>query len=173
MKKKLVWNVYIEDFNARKIKTFNILNFSKLLDKLEKLRKEYKKGLKLISSGQDYVFKDWRKDVEFNKTTLLKTSFDVKFRDEVLAEQLKRELMCHFWSRSEWEIILTSWPPYMTTEQIKKIKESVEVQKYRESVELEVAEKIDVYDQILNNWEPFILYVWTYFLEADFKGIRS
>lgn len=169
MKKKLVWNVYIEDFNARKIKTFNVLGFSKVLDKLEKLRKEYRKGLKLISSGQDYVFKDWYKDIEFNKTTLRKTSFDVKFRDEVLAEQIKHELMYYFWSKSECEIILTSWPPYMSAEQIKKIKESVEVPKYRESVELAVAEKIDVYDQILNNWEPFISYIWTYFLEADFK----
>lgn len=72
MKKKLVWNVYVEDFNARKIKTFNVLSFSMILDKLEKLRKEYKKGLKLISSGQDYVFKHWRKNVEFNEKLCVK-----------------------------------------------------------------------------------------------------
>ena len=35
MKKKLVWNVYVEDFNARKIKTFNVLSFSVILDKLD------------------------------------------------------------------------------------------------------------------------------------------
>ena len=64
MKKKLVWNVYVEDFNARKIKTFNILSSSLILDKLEKLRKEYKKGLKLISSGQDYVFKSYLKSIK-------------------------------------------------------------------------------------------------------------
>lgn len=172
MKKKLVWNVYIEDFNARKIKTFNVLGSSKILDKLEKLRKEYKKGLNLISSDQDYVFKDWRKNIEFNKTTLRKTSFGAKFRDEVLAEQLKRELMYYFWSKSEWEIIITSWPPHITAEQIKEFKELPEVPKYCESVKLEVAEKIDVYDQILTNWEPFILYIWTYFLEANFKRER-
>ena len=172
MKKKLVWNVYVEDFNAHKIKTFNVLSSSMILDKLEKLRKEYKKGLKLISSGQDYVFKHWRKNVEFNKKTLRKTSFDVKFRDEVLAEQLKSELMYYFWSKSECEIILTSWPPYLTSAQVEEIRNSKEVPKYCKSVNLETAEKIDIYDQIINNWEPFILYIWTYFLEADFKRIK-
>ena len=172
MKKKLVWNVYVEDFNARKIKTFNVLSFSMILDKLEKLRKEYKKGLKLISSGQDYVFKHWRKNVEFNEKTLRKTSFDIKFRDEVLAEQLKSDLMYYFWSKSECEIILTSWPPDLTSAQVEELRNSKEATKYCKSVNLETAEKIDIYDQIVNNWEPFILYIWTYFLEADFKRVK-
>lgn len=54
----------------------------------------------------------------------------------------------------------------------KKYKNFKEANKYRESVDLEIAEKIDIYDQIMNNWEPFILYIWTYFLEADFKRIK-
>ena len=51
-----------------------------------------------------------------------KTYFDVKFRDEVLAEQLKSELMYYFWSKSECEIILTSWPPYLTSAQVEELK---------------------------------------------------
>lgn len=101
-----------------------------------------------------------------------KTSFDIKFRDEVLAEQLKSDLMYYFWSKSEWEIILTSWPPYLTSAQVEELKNLKEANKYRESVDLEIAEKIDIYDQIMNNWEPFILYIWTYFLEADFKRVK-
>ena len=40
MKKKLVWNVYVEDFNARKIKTFNVLSYSVILDNKTQLNLE-------------------------------------------------------------------------------------------------------------------------------------
>ena len=31
---------------------------------------------------------------------------------------------------------------------------------YRDSLDLEVAEKIDMYDQVMNNWQLVLDYVW-------------
>jgi len=54
-------------------------------------------------------------------------------------EKLKSNVMYYYWSKCEWEIILTSWPPR------KDFKES----------------KIDVYDQLRLNWDEFVKYTWT------------
>lgn len=53
------------------------------------------------------------------------------------AEMVKRELMYYFWSKCEYEIVLTSWPP-------------------REDHE----KKIDVYSQVMLNFDLFIDYLW-------------
>ena len=96
----------------------------------------------------------------FNEKTLKKCSFEDKFKQDVFAVQFRNWLMSYFWSRCEYEIVLTSWPPYITAEQYKEIKESTEEVKYRKTIDLESAKKIDVFAQIVNNWEPFINYVW-------------
>lgn len=54
-------------------------------------------------------------------------------------EVLRRYLMYYYWSKCEWEIILDHWPNRENS--------------YREM-------KVDVYDQIKLNWEPFCDYVW-------------
>ena len=54
------------------------------------------------------------------------------------AKQLKKDLMYYFWSRAEWEIILSDWPPSNT---------------FREK-------KIDVFDQVMLNWDIFVDYIW-------------
>ena len=58
-----------------------------------------------------------------------------KTREE-LAEGLKRSAMYYFWSKSEWEIILSPWIGH------------------GEPV------KIDVYDQLRLNWDVFVDCVW-------------
>lgn len=57
---------------------------------------------------------------------------------EQFSEKVRKSLMYHFWSKCEWEIILSDWPP---SNNFKK-------------------EKIDVYDQVMLNWNIFIYYVW-------------
>lgn len=57
---------------------------------------------------------------------------------EAFAEKVRRDLMYYFWSKCEWEIILSHWPP-------------------REDAR---EEKIDVYDQVMLNWNVFIDYLW-------------
>lgn len=54
------------------------------------------------------------------------------------AKQLKRDLMYYFWSKCEWEIILSDWPPSDTF----------------------CKEKIDVFDQVMLNWDIFVDYIW-------------
>lgn len=54
------------------------------------------------------------------------------------SEEVRKTLMYYYWSKCEWEIILEGWP------QKPNFKD----------------EKIDVYDQIILNWDKFINYVW-------------
>ena len=66
--------------------------------------------------------------------------FAKKYKDnrEEFEEQVRRSLMYYFWSKCEWEIILTGWPTR---------------DDYHDA-------KIDVYEQVKMNWEPFINYLW-------------
>jgi len=58
-------------------------------------------------------------------------------RDE-FADGLKKYLMYYMWSKCEYEIILSSW-----TGRADDI-------------------KIDIYDQIMMNWNNFVDYVWSF-----------
>ena len=98
----LEWNVFVENFNGRKIEIYNIFQNTSLL---EDIRRDAKK------CGEDRV---------------------------AFEERLRRDLMYYFWSKCEYEIILSSWP---------------ECADFRE-------EKIDVYDQVRLNWPVFVDYVW-------------
>ena len=54
------------------------------------------------------------------------------------ANQIQSELRYFFWSKCEWEIIVSAWP---TSSKIKPV-------------------KIDVYTQVMWNWDNFIDYTW-------------
>lgn len=101
----LHWYVYVEDWNAKEIRKYDVFGGGYLEDELIKIRK------KIGDNREEFV------------------------------EQLRRELMYHYWSKCEWEVIMTSWPPD-TTGRFKD-------------------KKIDVYDQIQMNWDVFADYVWT------------
>ncbi len=83
------------------------------------------------------------------------------------AEVVNNIMSYYFWARSEYEVVLTSWPSYITSEELDRLNE--ESKKYqkeydkrplRQSVNLTVEEKIDIYDQVKMNWNIFIDYVW-------------
>lgn len=57
---------------------------------------------------------------------------------EDFSKELKRICMYYFWSKCEYEIILTCWPKW---------------DKFKE-------EKIDVYSQLNLNWDKFVNYIW-------------
>lgn len=62
-----------------------------------------------------------------------------KYKDkEEFADKLKSSLMYYFWSKAEWEVIISPWCGGRNTKDI----------------------KIDVYDQVMNNWDIFVDYVW-------------
>ena len=98
----LEWNVYIGDFNGKRMETYNVFNNGGVV---EDCRKAYKKH---------------------------------KDDKDAFLENVRRSLMYYYWSKCEWEIILSLWPP-------------------RENQQ---AMKIDVYDQIMLNWPIFSEYVW-------------
>ncbi len=58
---------------------------------------------------------------------------------EEFSERLKSELNFYFWSKAEWEIIIAPWCGGRDTKDI----------------------KIDVYDQVMNNYDIFLDYVWS------------
>ena len=57
---------------------------------------------------------------------------------KAFSDEVKRALMYFFWSKCEWEIILSDWPHHDSFHD----------------------EKVDVYDQVMLNWDIFIKYVW-------------
>ena len=57
---------------------------------------------------------------------------------EEFAERLRRELMYYYWSKCEWEVIISPW--------------------IARHDDIEV--KVDVCWQVMNNWEVFLDYVW-------------
>ena len=76
----------------------------------------------------------------FNHGTFEKELNELEYSTyEEFKENLKHLLMYYFWSKCEWEIILSAWPP---TDDMKE------------------ATKIDVYNQVLLNWDVFCDYVW-------------
>lgn len=57
---------------------------------------------------------------------------------ESFEKELKNTLMYYYWSKSEWEIIIAPW----IGDENSKV-------------------KIDVYDQVMMNWNKFVNYVWS------------
>ena len=53
-------------------------------------------------------------------------------------KDVKSSLMYYYWSKCEWEILLFSWPSRQDYD----------------------GEKIDVYDQVMLNWDIFSEYLW-------------
>ena len=106
-----VWNVFIEDFNGKNIRVFNVFHHCTFVEQIKKEFRRYSK----------------HKDIE------------------KLEKEIRSWAMYCFWSKCEYEIILTSFP------ERKGFKEA----------------KVDVYRQLELNWKPFFKYIYenkAYFL---------
>lgn len=66
---------------------------------------------------------------------------------ETAKEKVQSELMYYFWSKCEWELILDSWPP---------------------SKDGAKQEKVDVFQQVMLNYDRFFEYMW-----ANKKEVQS
>ena len=60
-------------------------------------------------------------------------------RKEEFADKLRSELRYYFWSKAEYEVVISPWYGGVHTDDI----------------------KIDIYDQVMNNWPIFLDYVWS------------
>jgi len=145
----LCWNVYYGDFNAREIKVYNIFNHWGFYDACVKVKKKY---------GND------------------REEFD---------REIRGWLMYYFWSKCEWETVITHWPDGELYELRKDMTLGETCDAFRNAgVDLSESDtfrmkndrpvtvrvylrdyvkedlKIDVYDQVVNNWDIFINWLW-------------
>ena len=63
-----------------------------------------------------------------------------EFKDDKgqFIESIRRSLMYYYWSKCEWEIVISDFPPHQDFS----------------------GKKVDVYDQIRMNWDSFVEYLW-------------
>lgn len=106
----------------------------------------------------------------FKHSSFAKDMMELSNQDltkEDFAEKLRHILQYYFWSKSEHEVVVTSWPPYIDGEELDRL--SVEYEDYNQkwgrypyklSPRLDVGEKIDIYNQVRLNWDVFVDYVW-------------
>ncbi len=74
------------------------------------------------------------------------------------SEELKRAAMYYFWSKCEYELIITSWPAHIKPAELSRLNSEAKTCA-RYSVDLDITVKVDVYQQLQLNWERFIDYV--------------
>lgn len=142
---KLKWNVYRYSINRDKIEPFNIF--------------------------EHYSFSEY-----------VKHAMKLKDKDEFIG-RLKSELMYYFWSKSEWELIveitednrvfLAPWCGCREPDRVKidvtddttidwKGFAGVHIARQRYKTKA----KVDVFDQVMFEWEKFVEYVWN---EASYR----
>lgn len=128
----LVWNVYMDDPNKKSIELFNIFDHGRFTDDVRK---------------------------SLNKC-------DTK---EELAESLRKNLLYYYWSKAEWEIVITPWVPSIGMAELDRLNaEREETRKkynrepYSLYVNPDICEKVDVYSQVMLNWDVFVDYVWSH-----------
>lgn len=118
------WYVLVEDINDRKIVKFNVFN-------------HYGFTYSLF----DEVFKYLKKHGN--------NPFNTEEFDDDLKKIIRSNLMYYYWSKCEWEIIITCFPPY---------------DKFNEL-------KTDVFEQVMLNYDAFFKYVRKQALEL-FYGYK-
>ena len=131
---KPTFKVLIDDFNKNEILFENWFEFgqwttikkelSALIKKFRKLENlDFKKSQREVKEFfQKYIWSE-----EFKKCKSLKELIEYS-----IETRLDRLCMYYFWSKCEYEVIVSAWPP-------------------REGSE----EKIDIYDQLKANWDIF------------------
>ena len=142
MKKiNLAWKVYAEDNG--KIEPYDIFEHSGFANTIIELKKEYLDGLAKAKDKASYV---------------------LDYRTNIFPQEIDWKLSYYFWAKCEWETVLVQWPTFIEKEEAYRcVKEFEEGRsKYRTTVCLDPAEKIDVYDQVKLNFDVFLDYLWKY-----------
>lgn len=85
---------------------------------------------------------------------------------EEFEDKVDHIIMYQYWSRYEYEHVITTFPPHLTMEGLDSaIKERDDhISKWGQcrfvQAPIEVGEKVDVYFQVQLNWTAFITYLW-------------
>lgn len=131
---KPTFKVLIDDFNKNEIQFENWFDFGQWTT----IKKELSGMIKKFRKLEKLDFKKSQREVtEFFTKNMWSDEFKkCKSLDELIEYsiemRLERLCMYYFWSKCEYEVIVSSWPP-------------------REGSE----EKIDIYDQLKANWDIF------------------
>lgn len=98
----------------------------------------------------------------------VKNMFKIDVSKDIFAEQLRRLLMYWFWGKTEYEVVISSWPVYIDKAELDRLNTEYEEYNnkwdhypYKINVVPEVGKKVSVYDQVMMNWEQFVEYVWS------------
>lgn len=170
--KHLSWVVLAESHNKKKIIPYNIFTHPSFYEDLCKLRKnlqkttlDYKKELESKIEWMTAWNKEagpvYSDDIEYNKKALRKFNkmdFDSQLK-LVFEKEVRSYLRYYFSSKCEWEVIVTSWRTCLV---------DASGLEAPQNLGLEVPQKLDVYEQIMMNWQPFIEY-----LERNFKLLKE
>lgn len=161
------WNVYRENINTKKIEVFNVFKHANFCFDLKNFFKDCKKESN-------------RYNKENKLSGLISHEEANKYRKHMLAfedQLLKNICKYNFCSKSEYEIIITSWPPYIDKKELLRLENEDEthIQKwakpaYSYIVNLCTDEKIDIYDQLRLNWEVFKQYIFDH--EKEIKKLK-
>ena len=123
-----VWRVFVGSFNDKKIIPYNIFAHGRFFEDMCKIVAEYKK---YSNSPETILSGIPEKEYVHGKGVVTKYYTP----DEYLSRKMRGIMMYYFWSKCEWETVITSWPNE------------------------DAFHKIDVFTQVRLNWDNFINYI--------------
>lgn len=124
------FNVIVYDFNRRKFVSYDVLPY---------FRRVYKERIERVGSIlEELTGTENSEDKEFLRESLKSEYNKVPTTFDDFKEFVKKESMYQFWSRCEYEIILSDWPPSNPP----------------------VEEKWDVHEQIMMNLDIVAEILW-------------
>ena len=99
----------------------------------------------------------------FTHYSFAKDVLDIMNRNlsyDEFSKELNSVALYYFCSKSEHEIVITSFPPYIDKKEINRITSECDMHPYRTNVNLDNGMKVDIYQQLKLNWDHFVNYVW-------------
>lgn len=96
----------------------------------------------------------------FDNYTFMNNLYKYKDDNDIntFSENVRHCLLYSYWAKCEWEVIITDVLPTISKEELDRLNN--EEHMYRCCVNLECEKKVDVYSQVMLNWNVFINYLW-------------
>lgn len=110
---------------------------------------------------------------------LIKIKKECKDNFEEFSKAVESSLLYYYWGRCEWEVVICEWPAktFKNEKEIQEYAKEIEEKKKRNEWPVidigypEPALKIDVYSQVMMNFNIFINYLWTNKRHITKKGL--
>lgn len=118
---------------------------------------------KVYEEGDGEIVENDIFDYRFFWRDIQKDKKKAKDDKEKFAILVRRELFYYFCGKCEHEIVVTSWPPYLSEKEAQRIADETKRNpRYRYYFSPKVGKKIDVYDQVMMNFDVFFEYLWNH-----------